>query len=52
MILDGGGNVFDGHQYRHLRDRVGAWFECDYPDRVVRALELPAGEVDARTPPG
>ena len=44
VLLDIRGEQFDGHQFRHLRDSVGAWMESDDIDRVRGALGLPPGE--------
>lgn len=33
--------MLDGMMFRYLRDTLGAWIDCDDPERVARALGVP-----------
>lgn len=41
VLLAGNNEVLDGMMFRYLRDSVGAWIDCDDPERVARALGVP-----------
>lgn len=38
------GEVFEGHVFRSLRDKTGAWIESEDPDLIAGSMGLPYGE--------
>jgi hypothetical protein len=45
------GDIFDGAQFRELRDAFGVVIETDNLERVAQALDVPADEPGTRTWP-
>jgi hypothetical protein len=44
VMIYSNGDILDGFTFRGLRDAFGATIETDSPEKVCRALGLPAGE--------
>jgi len=44
VVLCENNEVLDCVMFRYLRDRLGAWIDCDDPERIARALKLKWGD--------